>query len=246
MTARYLVGRRFALPVAALLVALLPRAALGDFQPTTLANLEMNGLAVQVGPLIFSDFAYRPTGPDMPLAAAVTVSPVNRGDRGEFGLLFTSTWTNLTNNGRIQDALIQYTVTTTGPDIADAELFVIPIAVVGTAGQDDGFASVSEGLLIVPAGQIPTLMASAVVDNANNIRSVQLGDSLTFPKRQDVPLVATQLTLVNEGGTPIVGSVEETFSVVPEPGACALLLSGLAALVGFSLCPYRKRPLKFS
>ena len=63
----------------------------------------------------------------------------------------------------VQDALIRYKVTTTGPDIADAELFAIPIAVLGTPGQDDGFVTVSEGLFIVQAGQIPTLTSLASV-----------------------------------------------------------------------------------
>jgi hypothetical protein len=141
-----------------------------DFIPTTLAVLEMGG-AVQVGPLSFSDFDYTTMGPDMPLAASVTVSPVNRANQGEFGLLFTSSWSNPTPNGAFQTALIRYKVTTTGPDIADAELFAIPIAVLGTPGQDDGFVTVSEGLFIVQAGQIPTLTALASVDTANNVRN---------------------------------------------------------------------------
>src|SRR5262249_10516143 len=109
MTSRLFSGRRFMFPVAALLFVFLPRTARCDFMATTLADLEMGG-AVQVGPLSFSDFDYTTMGPDMPLAASVTVSPVNRGNQGQFGLLFTSSWSNPTPNGAVETALIRYKV----------------------------------------------------------------------------------------------------------------------------------------
>lgn len=206
--------------VAALVVLPWPEAARADFQTTTLDKLI--GKTVDVGPLQFTDFAYQKKGVDQPDASTIVVSPINVAHALFFGLLFSSNWFDSTDDGAFQDARIAFTVQTTGPDIDAASLFAFPLGVVPPpVGPSDGSVTITESLLIVAAGNVPTNSAYSFWDG--NMGDTVNGDVQTFQRRATVQTV-TSILLSNEGGRPFVEGIAETFRVVPEPPTAVLTL----------------------
>jgi hypothetical protein len=186
--------------------------------PVPLSSLIPGG-SLTCGDKVFTNFGYSATG-DMPLATAVNVDCTLLS--GNDGLLFQGAFTDSATPGN-SDALILYTVTSTGGLIIDAEMTGNPSVVNG-----DGSIIVTETFT---PGSPPTLNIFDIV--AGGVHSTSTFDHLNFTPGFVTTNVTKDILASNAGGTPTLSSIQQTYSQAPEPGTLALLGAALVSLVGY-------------
>ncbi len=185
--------------------------------PTTLDNLLGTTDFISVSGLQFDSFEYARTG-DMPPPSAINVLAITDSE-GNAGIRFQGGFVDSSADGA-SDALIEFSVTATGPWISDAHLTGNPDLLGG-----EGLASVTETFIPVTTNDSISIYDNGTIE--------QLSDMIIFdtPVQQlqvqkDIVLLAS----TNSAGAAI-SFVDQSFSVVPEPASYAGLLLGAISLL---------------
>lgn len=174
---------------------------------------------VVVGDLTFDSFSYVATG-DMPPAADINVLEWSDSE-GNAGLRFQGGFVDAAAGGA-SDALIGFSVVSSGAPISDAHLSANPDVLGGTAGT--GLGSITETFLPEVSNDSLSVFDNGTVE--------QLSDSIVFNApvgslnvQKDILLLSAQ-----GGAGATISFVDQTFTQTPEPAAFASLLVGLIGL----------------
>jgi len=197
--------------------------------PVTLASLISGGGTVVSGDKTFSNFMYSSTG-SMPDATLVNVIPISQG--GVFGIEFQGGF-NAIPSMSPSDALIKYTVTSSGAPITGAIM----------QGNPNVKGSSPNGSLTVTETFLPQQTSAKLkifdVEPGSNI---QLSDSVTFGT--PVQALNIQKDIFGTAGANNVADlsfVDQLFpqgghTTTPEPASLMLLGIGALGLLGYRRC----------
>ncbi len=198
-----------------------------------ISDLLTPGASIQVGDRVFDNFTYSKSG-QMPTAGGVNVASFTDAD-GNTGLRFSGGFTDAYNTPGPQtasDAIISYRLTSTGAALTSAVLGSNPAVL----GRGDGFAAVTETFQV--GGN--TLQASVFDTVSNGVHSQKLSDRITFAGVQSLQVVSKDIIAFNDGGSPTISFIDQTFGsgrpvgvAVPEPSGWALMGMGLVGLIGY-------------
>jgi hypothetical protein len=228
--------RRFlVLGIAALVlgVGTLPARATQTYNLATLIN---GDLSITYGDKVFSGFTYQVTGDAaIPAATAIDVTTITLN--GNLGIQFQIG--ALAAPGTHGDALLGYTVTTTGGNlITDVHLDGNPVY------QGTGYAyvnAVESVYAVIPPATPPLLGQISVYANPSGS---QLSDVLNLGSGYTQLNILKDIQLFSAADSTATSSlsfVNQTFSQLPEPTT----LSGAGIAVFFGLaCAWRRRRAK--
>jgi hypothetical protein len=213
--------------VVSLLLATLPaRAVTTNLNPNQFINLESliaNGMSVQVGDKLFSDFQFIPSFnlPVDEINVTALSNPVG------YGISFSGPF--IANSNITQDVVLKYSVAVTDPHqlISDVHLGFNGV-VVGA-----GVASVTEQIMTNGFGT--DTIAQLNVYNQGSPNPV-FNDLANLLQPREKLFIQKDIIF---GGGGSLSIIDQTFSQVPEPSTLLLVGAGCAALV---VLRRRKRP----
>jgi hypothetical protein len=185
--------------------------------PVALSTLLVPGGTHTSGDKVFTNFTYMFTG-EMPAAVNVNVVSI-KDDFGNFGIRFQGNFIDLPSSVGGSDALITYDVTAgAGFLISDAHLQGNPV-LLGNVGS----ISVTETFLpLGPLGQF----TMTIFDDENS--AAKLVDEVIFTTPVKTLNVQKDIQAIAVAGTQsvVLSFVDQTFSQIPEPTTCLLLMVG--------------------